>query len=639
MSFDRLSRLHRSALHAGIVIWRTKAFWSRAFLCWLIGATVLLTDDGANFDRRFQLRPSRTPKAPVVLLEVSEREWADLADGGARRNVLRPLKEIVQVTDSYFWKASVWRHLLSRVLASEPAVIGISFYFGDEARPDRGDLSGREGSYAVFEDPRILWSAELDAAGRIAAPGLAAAYNRNVGLKTLRPDEDGILRRLYALPDSVPHLAFRLASAVRPKSTEDEIDVARDLIDFAGPSGTFVSYSFRDVLDGRVPNSAFAGKVVIVGPRDSGALGAVTPLGRMTRAETLANVVDDAYEGRWIERASAPWYLAALAGLLAVTLWIISSYPQSVALVFFCAVALAWTAASAWAFDARFFWLPVLAPLIQITATYIVFLSYQLTRNEQRAWRLEQDRRYSLEIDSLKNNFVSMMSHDLKTPIAKIQAIANRALVRTKETEAAEDLRELLNASDDLHRYIRSILQVTKLEAREFQIAREPIDVNDAIGRAVDRLKPLASAKHIQLECALEPMFSIEADPTLIQEVVHNLVENAIKYTPINGRVRVVSQETDDSVRISVEDTGPGIEKSEQTGIWGKFTRGRKHSEDAQGPSGSGLGLYLVKYFVELHGGRVFLESEVDRGTKIGFSIPMATDTTSSGAREFDGVG
>jgi signal transduction histidine kinase len=577
------------------------------------------------------------------LLEVSEREWVDLAEVGLGGNILRPLKEIVQATDTFYWQAPIWGKLLRRVLAAEPAAIGVAFYFGEEARLDRlpsrrsnarrpdGPPLGGDDLRAIFEDPRITWSAELDASGRAAMPGLALAYNRNVGLKTLRTDDDGVVRRLVLGLAPVPHLALRLASALRPLASDSSGSSAwvaassePGILDYAGPAGTFPSYSFRDVLEGRVAPSAFAGKVVIVGPRDMTVSGALTPLGRMTRAEALANVVEDAVDGRWIRRAPSSWYLAMLAGLLALSVWALSSYPQSIALAFFTCGGLIWSAASAWAFDSRFFWLPVLAPMIQMTVTYIVFLSYQLARNEQKAWRLEQERRYQDEMESLKNNFVSMMSHDLKTPIAKIQAIADRALARTQELEEATDLRELLRASDDLHRYIRSILQVTKLEARDFQIRHEPIDPNESISRAIERLRPLAAEKGISLEQRLEPMFSIEADPTLIQEVALNLVENAIKYTPPGGHVRITSQETDDKVRVSVEDTGPGIELSEQAGIWGKFTRGRKQSEDAQGPPGSGLGLYLVKYFVELHGGRVFLESAPGKGTKIGFSIPVA---------------
>ena len=622
----------RTATHAALVVWRTKAFWLRAFMCWLIGAAFFLSSENGVHDWRFQLRPPRSPNPHIVLLETSEREWSDLVERGSPQNVLRPLKEIVQATDAYFWNAPLWTRLLKRVLSAQPAAVGVAFYFGDEARLDRiGHLPGGDEMRSALEDPRVIWSAELDAGGRAAPPGPAVAYNKNVGLKTLRSDDDGVLRRLFLGLAPMPHLALRLADALRPGSSEATafaMEGARpDTLDFAGPAGTYSSYAFRDALEGRVSPSAFRGKVVIIGPRESfGGGGTLTPLGRMSRSEALANVVADAVDQRWIERGPAWRYLGMLAALLALSLFVLTSYPQSVAFVFFIAMGALWSAASAWAFDEQCFWVPVIAPLIQMTATYIAFLSYQLARNEQRAWSLEQERRYQGEMESLKNNFVSMMSHDLKTPIAKIQAIARRALTNAKDEEAAGDLRELLRASDDLHRYIRSILQVTKLEAREFQIKREPIDPNDAIVRAVESLRPLAREKSIALEPKLEPMFSIEADSTLIQEVVHNLLENAIKYTPAGGRVTIVSQETDDNVRVSVEDTGPGIEPSERAGIWDKFTRGRKVSEDAQGPGGSGLGLYLVRYFVELHGGRTFLESEVGVGTKIGFTIPVAQE-------------
>ena len=92
----------------------------------------------------------------------------------------------------------------------------------------------------------------------------------------------------------------------------------------------------------------------------------------------------------------------------------------------------------------------------------------------------------------------------------------------------------------------------------------------------------------------------------------------------------MTSREKDDNVEVVIEDTGPGIAVEEQQEIWGKFNRGRTQTNAVAGPSGTGLGLYLVKYFIELHGGRVFLTSQLGHGTAIGFSIPVAADTNES---------
>ncbi|MNT43188.1 Histidine protein kinase DivJ [compost metagenome] len=118
-------------------------------------------------------------------------------------------------------------------------------------------------------------------------------------------------------------------------------------------------------------------------------------------------------------------------------------------------------------------------------------------------------------------------------------------------------------------------------------------------------------------------MFSLEFDTTLVKEVIINLVENAIKYTPAQGHIEVVSFEADDQVHILVKDTGEGIKPEDLDKVWGKFTRG---SDQDLKTKGTGLGLYLVKYFIELHGGKVKMESQVGQGTTVSFTLPVDSE-------------
>ena len=396
----------------------------------------------------------------------------------------------------------------------------------------------------------------------------------------------------------IPHFATRLSEIAR--RTPSPIEPAA-LINFTGPSGSFRTVDFRAVMDGQVDPRELRGKIVIVGTGitslGSGLADQVqTPVGRMSRAEILANVTDNVVHHKWIQRFDDFIYLILLAILIVLSIWIISTYPQSVAMVFFVLIAMLLAAFSAWAFDTYQVWLPALSPAVQLSLTYILFLSYRLSLNEQRNWQLVQEKRYLEEIEQLKNNFVSMMSHDLKTPIAKIQAIVDRLLTVSPENENAGDLRNLRRSSEDLNRYIQSILQVTKIEAKDFKIRKEVTDINDNIDRVVAKLQPLAHERGLTIEQHLEPMFSIEVDTTLIQEVILNLLENAIKYTPAGGAVRIISQEKDDNVEVIIEDTGPGIAPDEQDQVWRKFTRG-KMGGVASETRGTGLGLYLVKYF------------------------------------------
>jgi signal transduction histidine kinase len=620
-----LQSLRKTLLYRSIVVWRSRAFWLRALLCFGIGAAVLFADDFTNFDSRLQIRGPKPPSADVVIIDISEREWSSL-DPEAR-NILKPLKEVVSLSDAFFWNPRPWERLLTAVLADDPAAVGINFFFGENIRVSQSFINQTR---STFEDPRIVWGADVDGAGRVLVPAFATSYNVNVGLRTFRSDDDGTVRRFSSSLIQIPHLAVRLATLANVKNKH--ASVFRDyqqptLINYAGSADVFKVVDFKDVIENRIDPTLLRGKIVLIGSLNNPVEQLQTPLGRMSRTEITANIVDNVLYGKTVRRLPMWANLSLLAGLLAFSLWILVSYPQSVALVFFVMTGILGSAASAYAFDVLLLWTPVLAPLIQLIATYIVFLSYRLALNEQRTWRLEQEQVYLQEIEQLKTNFVSMMSHDLKTPIAKIQAICDRLLATHPDSELVLDLRSLRRSSDDLHRYIQSILQVTKVEAKDFKISKEVTDINENIDRVMARIAPLAQEKKIWLKSDLEPMFSIEADTTLIQEVILNLMENAIKYTPEGGRVTVTSREKDDNVEVVVEDTGPGIALDEQKEVWGKFIRGKSQNE-ANKTTGSGLGLYLVKYFIELHGGRVFLESRSgpdDHGTKIGFSIPVAT--------------
>lgn len=614
-----LEEIRKFILYHTLVIWRTKAFWLRALVCWTVGAVLLLNDDMMNFDARLQVRGARPSEANIVLIDISEREWADLEPES--RNILRPLKEVVSISDAFFWNPNAWEKLLKGVTAQEPRAVGVMFFFGENVRWPSSSPSFRR----VFEDPRIVWGADIDPAGRVLLPTFASTYNGNVGLRGVRSDDDGLVRRFSSALLQVPHIGVRLAEVAKglgPGGLGPNYQQST-VINYAGPGASFKVIPFRDVLDGRVDSEVFRDQIVLIGSLTNPIEQFQTPLGRMSRTEITANIVDNVLLERTVDRFPNVVYLALLAMLMAASLWVLVAYPQSVALVFFVMTAVVWSAASAWMFDVAYIWSPVMAALAQLATTYIVFLSYRLALNEQRTWRLQQEQIYLSEIEQLKTNFVSMMSHDLKTPIAKIQAICDRLLASQPESPINADLKSLRRSSDDLHRYIQSILQVTKVEAKDFKISKAVTDINEDIEKVVQRLQPLAQEKQISIVTNLEPMFSIEVDTTLIQEVIHNLIENAIKYTPPSGRVTVASRETDDNVEVVIEDTGPGIPPEEQSEVWGKFTRGRTEAS-AGISSGTGLGLYLVKYFIELHGGRVFLNSELGKGTKIGFAIPIS---------------
>ena len=635
-----VERVRKILHYNALVAWRTKDFWVRAVMCWVIGAVLLVNDEASNFDLRLKIRGEKPASNSIVLVDLNERDWLSLDPES--RNVLRPLKEIVTLTDAYFWNPRVWEKLLSHVLKDDPRSVGITFYFGDNIRSSRLDDATR----SVFNDPRLIWGADTDASGRLLTPLYSQPRNTNIGVRSMRHDDDGEIRRYLTYSEtspSAPHLGVRLAQVADPQLMKHAPSLEPELINYMGDAASFEIINAKEIVEGHLSPGQLKDKIVIIGSLNGPLEEMQTPLGRMSRSEVIANIADNQLGHKTIYRFPLFVYLLLLALLMTAAIRVLIAYPQSVTLVIFVLAALCWTSLSVWAFDVLYIWLPIFSPLALLTVTCIVFLSYQLALNERRTWRLEQEQRYRSEIEQLKTNFVSMMSHDLKTPIAKIQAICDRLIAAEPENAAkTQDLQSLRRSSVELHRYIQSILQVTKVEATDFRIQKEVTDINENIERVVARLRPLAQEKGIMIVTDLEPMFSIEADKGLIQEVIHNLIENAIKYTPpvpagaatdrlATGQVRVSSQEKGDNVLVLVEDTGPGIDPEDQKDIWRKFTRGRNRMVNGTEIRGTGLGLYLVKYFVELHGGHVTLESELGRGTRIGFSIPIADSENDSG--------
>ena len=627
----------RRARSVTLRTWRKRSVFTRALLCWAIGAILITIDQGSSHDLRYKLRGARPASLDprIVIIDVNERDW--MALDPEVRNILRPLKEVSSSGDSLFWSTALWERILSRVLADLPLAVGVTFHFGEGVRTGKLEPATR----ALFQDPRIVWGADLDSAGRALIPVFAATYNRNVAIRSLRVDDDGTLRRYSRSLVQIPHMGTRLAEIAqqseRPRAQSEgevralggSVEGSRGPVDapmeinFLGTAGSFPTVSVRDLLESRVPPEAFHGKIVIIGNRSDATELYTTPLGRMSRSEVIANISDNLLQKKEPRRMPL-WISFWISGLLvALAVLFILNYPQPVVIFGIVLGALFWLSLSAWLFDSFAFWIPAIGPVVQIAVTYIVFLSHQVSANEARNWKLEQDRKAAEELEQLKTNFVSMMSHDLQTPIAKIQAICDRLLSNAGPQDLAaeltDDLRNLRRSSEDLNRYIKSILQVTKIEAHEFAISREPVDVNESIERVLTRLRPLAREKRISITEKLEPLFSIEVDPTLLEEMIHNLVENAVKYTPAGGSITVGSTESDGFVVVEIRDTGPGIAPEDQELVWNKFTRGRKAHASA---SGSGLGLYLVKYFVELHGGQVFLESTLGQGTAIGFKLP-----------------
>ncbi len=616
MKTSRYRKLKAAFLTSSRQVWRRRAFWLRMAVAWAIGMIFVAFNTDANLDLRLQARGPQETVNNIVVVEISRTEWVRYL--GQRVNQLRPLKELTQQADSFFWQAEGWKKLLSGILSDHPKAVAVSLYFGENILPPPYSIQ----SDPVFTDRRVLWSTQLNQEGRVMPSRFARTYGHNAGLNEISADRDGTVRRTSFHTDTLPHLSLQMLKAMGIQAGfASEVDPrVSKLINFRGPRDTFPSLNFTDVVKHRYPKDFFHNKLVIVGGTGVTGQDLITPVGKMSRAEVYANIVDNLEAHRWVMRPGLGVMALLLALLVVFASWITSRYPQLLAFLVLSVVQMILMAGSVVLFDLFYVYIPILPCAVTLLAAYMIFLSFQLTVRDYENIRLENEREFLLNVEELKNNFLSLISHDLKTPIAKIHGICDRLLAQTTDDKLFTDLIALREEATELNRYIKTLLQTSKVESRDFRINKESSDINEIIETVCEQLSRLAQTKAVHLNLQLEPMFLIEVDTVLMHEVVLNVVENAIKYSPDGAEVVVTSREVDGQVIVMVEDKGAGIPQEEQAHVFEKFYRGEMGKHQSKG---SGLGLYLVKYFIEKHGGKVLLESEFGKGTKIGFSLPI----------------
>jgi signal transduction histidine kinase len=180
-----------------------------------------------------------------------------------------------------------------------------------------------------------------------------------------------------------------------------------------------------------------------------------------------------------------------------------------------------------------------------------------------------------------------------------------------------------MGSSEELGRFIGSILDLSRIESKEVKLQKTSRDINSILREVIAKYQFHANEKKITLVPKLDTLFSVRVDVDLIRQAFSNLIENAIKYSPENSNVIISSKEENDRISVRVSDSGPGIDKDDVDNIFLKFYRSK--AAKASPVKGSGLGLYLAKYFVELHGGDISVEVQPNSGSTFTVQLPVAT--------------
>lgn len=230
------------------------------------------------------------------------------------------------------------------------------------------------------------------------------------------------------------------------------------------------------------------------------------------------------------------------------------------------------------------------------------------------------------EISQMKNDFVSHVSHELKTPLASINAYAE--MLVDGEAEDTETINQFCSViqtqAQRLNRLIEDILNISRIESGLTKVNKQPLSLAILIPDAAKMIKSYAQEKNITVNVQTPIIFDqVYADRDMIMQVIINLLGNAVKYTSTAGSVEIRTEvnEADQIVRLIVSDTGVGIPPEDLEHVFDKFYRVEANKECAKG---TGLGLNLVKQIVEkVHGGRVFVASTLGRGSTFGFDMPL----------------
>ena len=231
-----------------------------------------------------------------------------------------------------------------------------------------------------------------------------------------------------------------------------------------------------------------------------------------------------------------------------------------------------------------------------------------------------------LEADKVKNEFLANISHELRTPLNSILGfsdILGAQLYGNLNSKQEEYINDIKISATHLLGMINEVLDMSKIEANAMKIVKSTFPIARAVEEVSNIVAPLAEKKKITINKQYSADFEVYADYQKIQQILYNLVSNAIKFTPENGQVDILAILNDDCFKLVVHDTGIGIDEKYHGKIFAKFVQ--LDSAYTKKESSTGLGLTITKELVELHGGKISLISEVNNGSTFIVEIPIVS--------------
>ena len=394
-----------------------------------------------------------------------------------------------------------------------------------------------------------------------------------------------------------------------------------------GDTDSIPSIPYHKVVTGSFDPKMFEGKIVLVGPQyiSSSNDSVLTPFAKEEQKTPLLNMhaLIISALSKDLTVYSLPRVVSAILSILIAFFLsiVISKVQPARGLLITVGTMLGIFIASILAFFMLGVWIYISHIILTIFVVYYIWVPFRAIAEYQTRYAVEEEAKLLKEVDKLKQNFISLMSHDLKTPVAKISGMADILLQQFGlEGEKRQLVQTIKDSTIELNNFISSILDLTKVESRKIELKITSRDINEIIKSIVSKLRFELQKNEMTLETKLDPLFPIGLDFDLITRVISNLVENGIKYAGKNKTIFIKTWDDENWIYVEISDNGLGIKTEDLEHIFDKFYRVK--NDQAHSIKGTGLGLYLVKYFVELHKGTISVSSVYNEGTKFLIKLP-----------------
>jgi len=573
------------------------------------------------YDLLYKRKGKRAPNQDIVLVTIDDKTLKELAN-------LWPLP------------MNVYSDFLKTVCGEKPSVIGFDIEFDYEA--------GSSGEYRKMADVirdtgcRTVWGRSFYEKGNELKPVPAELpYSDESVFTTLTTEGKSAKGYEQYVRRAAPHwhngfdllksLAFKVSEIHSGKSADD-YRYYLFWVDYSGPSGTYATFSMFDILKGNYSKGFFKDKIVLVGRGEADNFSNYfrTPyyngnrIVDTLRVEIHANIADTILSSRKIFIADKYLSYTITVFLSIFTVFVLfgTTPLTGIIIVFGQMIILLFSGLLTLKMQQ---YVSMVEPLFGVFISYYLLIPYRLVKEYRSRWEYQQANRILSEVERMKSNFLSLITHDLKTPIARIQGQTEsllRDFGKKLDDTQKKHLKSIMSNSEELNNFISRIIKLAQVEASKVKLNLTSRDINALIEETAQKFEYVFKDAGIELEKNLEPIFSTKMDVQLINQVLHNLIDNAIKYSGSGTKIIIRSWEQGGFVRVSVKDEGIGIKEEDLKRMFTKFYRIK--DERVSDIKGSGLGLYLVKYFVELHGGNISVESEPNKGSTFTFSLPIA---------------